>query len=91
MSSLSELLESNICSVLLETLPAHVQTVLSDDAVRVSAHSARSAAGTVFTGVGEPNIVVTHLDVLRLREREGLVSDVQKVQTVLEIKKVTLK
>ena len=39
---------------------------LPDDAVRVSTHSARSAAGTVFTGVGEPNIVVTHLDVFRL-------------------------
>ena len=59
-SALSQFLESDALCVLLETLPAHVKSVFSDQSVRIGANSAFPRPRSVLSGVGVPNVVVTH-------------------------------
>ena len=65
---LSELLEADALGILLEALPAHVQTVFPDQAVGIAAHSADTGSRSVLSGVGVPDIVVTHTDYLVLTD-----------------------
>jgi hypothetical protein len=61
MRDLSELGETNVSSLLSEGLSAEVEAVLSDNSVLVVGDSTLSTALTVVSGVGEPNVFVSHL------------------------------
>lgn len=61
MRDLSELGETNVSSPLSEGLSAEVEAVLSDNSVLVVGDSTLSTALTVVSGVGEPNVFVSHL------------------------------
>lgn len=52
--------EADVLGVLAEALPAHVQAVLTDEAVAVRAHAARAGALAEFPGVAPVELLMPH-------------------------------
>lgn len=57
---LIEFLETDGGSIFSKTLPAHIQSVFSDDTMFVGTRSARPGTLSVFFGMTIPNVGVTH-------------------------------
>ena len=57
---LVELLEANVLRTLPEALTADVETVLADQTVAVTAHTALAGTRTISAGVRVPDVLVSH-------------------------------
>jgi len=61
--SLVQLLETDVAGVLPEALTAHVQVVLPDETVLVTARAAVPGPLSVLAGAREPDVVVNHFSI----------------------------